>query len=887
MKNHITISLKCFLLIVCGLLLAESTAAKTFTRTCYFRSMYYDTEDDAYYAYCEDGSRWKVLLEDGDISYRDDKGIFLNYGTSLELVSEKVFPANVKMTVNAGAGDQAYSTITIYSDGQSQDMTDINRNFDGSVYSFTMNDYTFDLNRDEAGTVSFSISGNNYYSWISVLVYSITLTYESEYGITITTNDGIDIAVTDDNKDNILNENTPTVQYDGVNMLTLNNADIAKITIGEMNEVSESRLRLFLKGENMMQNNTKAIVNESAEISMFFMTDASSPGSLLYTCTAGNLSSALDAFSGFDTFYYESGLSVNMSQEDGCNFVSVCVVLTDIVDKDHVEVTLNGASGEGIGEDIQDKTTAQLKVGCEVNNVLYTLPGNNDGYIDDESIIAADGKVVALNSSIEAWEVRNLISKIRWGDITPGSEEYAKSFPGLTFKIPAGTGVIRVEARTNDTGVLNVMIGEYNAKASTFSDAKTEFKVFEIPYAITSSCYVMIFNSTKSVSGSRRAPGRKETTTTEIRGIKVNASAVDETPSTPENGKQLTKDMVNAALQDGHIIIDDPDINSVNFSAFEDLQDKEVTYIDLSKTSIVTTLMRTNYPWLYIPANTLICLPPGSTRTLNSSNVVIGSVCEEMVMSDKDKSFETPVSFIAKVLKMDRDFSAYTENGCTVYLPFDLKEDAAGKVGSFYQFKNVRDDQVETFAVTSTEANKPYVLKGATGKLQFELVKVKPVASPSSSAASRRAAGGSALVGTYKKVGLNSTSDEQYYVYATSGDDAGKFVHVTETTTLTPYQAYLKVEGASYVDKMPVIIAPAYVLGDANGDEQVNVTDIVATVNYIMNKPSDDFNKYAADVNGDGEVNVTDIVGMVNIIMKSGTQSVREAISVRRRNGFI
>ena len=143
------------------------------------------------------------------------------------------------------------------------------------------------------------------------------------------------------------------------------------------------------------------------------------------------------------------------------------------------------------------------------------------------------------------------------------------------------------------------------------------------------------------------------------------------------------------------------------------------------------------------------------------------------------------------------------------------------------------------------------------------------------------------MVGTYKKVGLNSTSDEQYYVYATSGDDAGKFVHVTETTTLTPYQAYLKVEGASYVDKMPVIIAPAYILGDANGDEQVNVTDIVATVNYIMNKPSDDFNKYAADVNGDGEVNVTDIVGMVNIIMKSGTQSVREAISVLRRNGFI
>ena len=58
-----------------------------------------------------------------------------------------------------------------------------------------------------------------------------------------------------------------------------------------------------------------------------------------------------------------------------------------------------------------------------------------------------------------------------------------------------------------------------------------------------------------------------------------------------------------------------------------------------------------------------------------------------------------------------------------------------------------------------------------------------------------------------------------------------------------------------------------HVLGDANGDGILNVTDIVATVNYIMEKPSDDFNKKAADLNGDGDVNVTDIVKMVSIIM--------------------
>jgi hypothetical protein len=63
--------------------------------------------------------------------------------------------------------------------------------------------------------------------------------------------------------------------------------------------------------------------------------------------------------------------------------------------------------------------------------------------------------------------------------------------------------------------------------------------------------------------------------------------------------------------------------------------------------------------------------------------------------------------------------------------------------------------------------------------------------------------------------------------------------------------------------------APSYVPGDANGDGKVNVTDIVEMVNYILGKPSANFNKAAADVNGDGEVNVTDIVSVVSVILAS------------------
>ena len=71
------------------------------------------------------------------------------------------------------------------------------------------------------------------------------------------------------------------------------------------------------------------------------------------------------------------------------------------------------------------------------------------------------------------------------------------------------------------------------------------------------------------------------------------------------------------------------------------------------------------------------------------------------------------------------------------------------------------------------------------------------------------------------------------------------------------------------------------IMGDANGDGEVNVSDIVEIVNYIMGKPSANFVLAAADLNGDGEINVTDIVKVVSIIMSTNNNSasVRAAVT--------
>ena len=106
----------------------------------------------------------------------------------------------------------------------------------------------------------------------------------------------------------------------------------------------------------------------------------------------------------------------------------------------------------------------------------------------------------------------------------------------------------------------------------------------------------------------------------------------------------------------------------------------------------------------------------------------------------------------------------------------------------------------------------------------------------------------------------------------------------TATASSEPGEYEISVSGAEaqnyeviYVSGKLTIEKPAFIPGDVNGDGLVNVTDIVATVNYIMEKPSDGFNKEAADLSGDGDINVTDIVKMVSIIMSGNGGSSRRA----------
>ena len=66
------------------------------------------------------------------------------------------------------------------------------------------------------------------------------------------------------------------------------------------------------------------------------------------------------------------------------------------------------------------------------------------------------------------------------------------------------------------------------------------------------------------------------------------------------------------------------------------------------------------------------------------------------------------------------------------------------------------------------------------------------------------------------------------------------------------------------------------ILGDANGSGDVNVSDVVWTVNYAVGMDPKPFTFEAADVNTDQTIDILDVVGIVNLAMSAARPMTRD-----------
>ena len=94
-------------------------------------------------------------------------------------------------------------------------------------------------------------------------------------------------------------------------------------------------------------------------------------------------------------------------------------------------------------------------------------------------------------------------------------------------------------------------------------------------------------------------------------------------------------------------------------------------------------------------------------------------------------------------------------------------------------------------------------------------------------------------------------SNASLYTYAISNDSS-------------TWNSYIGYAGAGIIFAEQ-IFNPPYSQGDVNFDFIVNVIDIVALVNIILN----DLDSEGADYNGDGTVNVIDVVALVHFVLNN------------------
>lgn len=616
------------------------------------------------------------------------------------------------------------------------------------------------------------------------------------------------------NENNMLNvladdEEPIKVIYNGKGTLILNGFE------GSIQSTMTDDLTLFLKGKNHISD-----ISASADdpVKLLITTDKQAPGTL----TVGSEDGAATAapIRGFqvellndlcwitgaaDAMYAEVGnvitpvvLDVNTVKTVEPDDQSVEALQTppaSIPDSEKVEVKEN----EG-----EPNETTTIIINKVVDNVLVTLVVQEqekgkpaETYTVAEGGGTAERNAFVLQTAIGESDMTAALNE------TPGTQDFAKVFHGLTVLLAAGSGTLELDVEVPANAVLNVQIG--SNEPLSFSDVTG---IITVPYVCKEPTYVYIYNATPGAAearGYRRA--KVKTVPVKMFGLKTTTTSVQNAQA-PEAAakptKLLTADALNEAMVGSattgvlHFDFDDLDLTALPDDVFKDIS-SPIMYIDLSQTSIsnVRVSRSDDGPFKGVSSNTFIYLPAGNGNTVaeGEPNVVIGAVCDNMQLAEDDQAFSPVMNFGVVSATLGREFVA--DRTSTVYLPFAVDKATADALGEFYTFTGITPagDAGLQPVTTGLAAKTPYIFKKKdAGKIAVKNVSVTTDAAPAATE----------LVGTFRPITwtsqeLASRKSDHKYIYgfaaADQGDNiqAGEFVRVGAGATIKPYRAYLEV----------------------------------------------------------------------------------------------
>ena len=547
-----------------------------------------------------------------------------------------------------------------------------------------------------------------------------------------------------------------SVQFDGKGQLKLTGASLNVPIITTLQE-----LTIYLEDANKIEVENVAAIQGQQTI-LVFTTQGNSPGTLMARTTVKT-----PVFDGITTVDFQQNL-ILLAGSFETELITIGTPIGPLSTEEDKEVVV--PVDNQTGDDLRNTV---------VENVLYTL--ENDEYQYDTS---GGANSIVLQSTMVEDDINETLTSYQ-----PGSSDFAQNFSGLTFMVAAGTGTIIITARTGERGVLNVQVG--NQPATSITGA-IDFTEFRIPYACTEASYVLIYNASpvENSANSNHRAGKKTSVTVGLSSVGVNASNVQSSNSSSviagdEVG--LTDENIIFDVSLGSVQVDNAQVNSLPDAAFEEFS--FLKYIDLRNTSITGLYVsRADGPFAGVSENTIIYLPAGNTT--DEPNVVIGSVCENVVLDanmDDDESFGLNGSFVAQWVELDRLFALNEMS--TVYLPFDIKADALSEYGRFYEFDAIDGSSVKLKEVTGDLiAHQPYFFKS-----NFENTvlysQVATMAMPQS-AGTRRRALGNGFQGCYDTFYAGVETNIYRFEYDQQSDNVS-FVRMHDGECIKPFQAYL------------------------------------------------------------------------------------------------
>ena len=320
------------------------------------------------------------------------------------------------------------------------------------------------------------------------------------------------IQVTDENKNDILDNETITQAPSALFNEQTNTLILTNVTATTITSQLPGDLTIYLIGDNALSD-IRYTGEEAAEL--ILTTNGNTPGNLTLSSKTGS------AINGFSALNLEEKLLVllpenavyqhqQLTDADGTTAqdVSIGVTIKPLVE----EKTVSFTDSEFVTKDEEGKPVDVNLYNQVINDILYTLNADNEDGFDDTE------KCIVINSQTKTATVINVAQNLK-----PGTAEYAESYYGLTFMVPAGTGLIILDVQTLDGNILNVMIGNN----PPLEIIKTERDWVEIPYDCDEPTYVYAYSSG---NGSQTRPfrpiGKKTTVHVKVYSVTVKPNNV-------------------------------------------------------------------------------------------------------------------------------------------------------------------------------------------------------------------------------------------------------------------------------------------------------------------------------------------------------------------------